>query len=172
MDIEKYISLVGVYGPIILNIISIILLWNRQIIMWSYILGSISSIIINLVLKTMIKDPRPELDTKLEKLEKLEKDNSKFLKANIYGMPSGHSQSVGFSCTFIYYALHNFNYFLTYFAISLVTMMQRFKYKEHTIPQIIIGFIIGIALAHTTFFIYKQFLVKELQEKKDDECII
>lgn len=166
MDISKYIDLVGVYGPIILNITSIILLWNRQLIMSAYTLGSILSIIINLVLKIMIKDPRPELDTKLEH------DNGKYLKANIYGMPSGHSQSVGFSCTFIYYSLHNFNYFLIYFAISLITMTQRFKYKQHTIPQIVIGFAIGIALAYTTFFIYKKQVAKNLQEKKDDGCII
>ena len=96
MDVIKYIDLVGFYGPIILNITSIILLWNQQIIMWSYILGSISSIIINLVLKIIIKDPRPEQDAKLLKLAV---DNGKYLNANKYGMPSGHSQSVGFSCT-------------------------------------------------------------------------
>ena len=169
MDVIKYIDLVGFYGPIILNITSIILLWNQQIIMWSYILGSISSIIINLVLKIIIKDPRPEQDAKLLKLAV---DNGKYLNANKYGMPSGHSQSVGFSCTFIYLVLHNFNYFLVYFAISLVTMIQRFKYKKHTIPQIVIGFIIGIILAYTTIFIYKKNVLKKLEEKKDDGCII
>ena len=163
----KYIDLVGFYGPIILNITSIILLWNKPI-MWVYIEGSIVSVIINSVLKIIIKEPRPDKNP----LFKLAIQNKRHLNPDIYGMPSGHSQSVGFSCAFIYLSLCNFNYFLGYLAISIITMTQRFTSKSHSILQIIIGFILGILIAYLTTVIYKQFLIKKLEKKKDDECYI
>ena len=56
--------------------------------------------------------------------------------------------------------------------LKVLDFLVRFKYKKHTIPQIVIGFIIGIILAYTTIFIYKKNVLKKLEEKKDDGCII
>ena len=169
MNNSKYLDYIGLFGPIILNIITIILLLNKHLFLWGYIVGSFVSIIANFILKLLFKDPRPEQDIKLFELA-IQK--GKRLSIDKYGMPSGHAQSVGFSCIFIYFTLYNFYFFLGYLGISIITMMQRYNYKNHTISQIIVGFIVGLILGYISITICKKLLKGKLTEKKDDECYL
>jgi dolichyldiphosphatase len=169
MKISKYLDYIGFFGPVILFITTIFLLLHKQVFLWGYIIANIINIIFNIILKNLIKDPRPEQDPRLFKSAI---ENGKHLSIDKYGMPSGHSQSVGFSCTFIYFALYNFYYFLGYFIISIITMLQRFNSKNHTISQIIVGFLLGSLLGYISISICREYLKGKLREKKDDDCYI
>ena len=100
------INLIGKYGPFILIVITLYLLRNRNNLFFYYIIGIFMNILLNLVLKGVILEPRPLQDHKLFNLAI--KNGKRFIFKNgiiphdICGMPSGHAQSALFSTTFIY----------------------------------------------------------------------
>jgi len=167
--IQNYIDYIGAFGPIILLVTSIILLINKNIFLYFYVGGIIINSILNFILKYIIKDPRPKED---KILIEIASNNGKRISIDKYGMPSGHSQSVGFSCMFIYLVCKNMYIIWFYLAISLNTMFQRFNYNSHTIPQIIIGFLIGLLMGYVTFILAKSMLRGKISSKKDDNCFL
>jgi membrane-associated phospholipid phosphatase len=94
----------------------------------------------HIILKHYINDPRP-------------KDSAAFLanekiRFNDNGMPSGHSQMTAYSLTFAY--LLSGKYFYESIALFFITIFQRYIYKNHTIPQLFVGGIIGLITAYLT----------------------
>jgi membrane-associated phospholipid phosphatase len=167
--VRNYLDYVGVIGPYILNILSIILLINKNIFLYFYIVGSIVNIILNFILKRLIKDPRPKEDIILFEIMS---NNGKRIDSDRFGMPSGHAQSIGFSCMFMYLVCKNMYILWGYLVISVITMFQRFKYSCHNISQIIIGFFIGMIMGYITFFFAKNMLKGKINSKKDDNCFL
>jgi membrane-associated phospholipid phosphatase len=98
--------------------------------------------------------------------------NGRRLGFDRFGMPSGHAQSVFFSTAFIYFALKNVKISLFYLLISLNTLYQRVKYKNHSIGQVIIGSLVGSVIGYAFFKYAKHILKKELKEKPDDNAPI
>lgn len=166
LDLIDYI---GSTGPYILIIISIFLLINKPIFLYFYIGGTIVNTIVNFILKELFKDPRPNENKEIIELLSY---NGKMVDINKYGMPSGHSQSVGFSSTFIYFVLKNIYILWGYLIISLITMFQRFQYNYHTLFQILIGFIVGIMIGYYFFACAKNMIKGEILSKKDDNCFL
>lgn len=166
---NSVLAYIGVFAPIILNIISVLLLFNKHVYLFFYIIGSVINIILNFILKMMIKDPRPNQDIILFNLGY---KHGKRFSIDKYGMPSGHSQIVGFSTSFICLVLQNNYIALFYFIISMITMFQRYEYKNHTFSQIIIGFCIGIIMGYIFYVIAGIFLKGNIQNKKDDNCFL
>lgn len=168
----KILDYIGLFGPLILMVFSFLLLLNKPLLLCVYVIGSGTNIVANLILKNMFKDPRPKEDILLLDLG-LTKD--KRAPLDRYGMPSGHAQSVGFSCSFIYFTLRNTSYlwfFFTYLLVSIITMFQRYKYKNHTFFQIVIGFIIGLFIGVTFAYFGKYYTKGSLKMKADDNCFI
>ena len=168
-SIRNYIDYIGVIGPIILIVTSIILLINKNIFLYFYVGGIIVNTILNLFLKYIIKDPRPKED---KILFEIASNNGKRISIDRYGMPSGHSQSVGFSCMFLYLVCKNMYITWFYLIISLNTMFQRFNYRSHTILQIVIGFLIGVVMGYLTFIFAKNMLKGKINSKNDDNCFL
>jgi membrane-associated phospholipid phosphatase len=83
-------------------------------------------------------------------------------------MPSGHSQSVLFSTTFIYLALRKNNIFYIYLIISLLTMLQRVTYNYHTILQVCVGASVGFAVGYLFYYLATQNITGQIREKIDD----
>jgi uncharacterized protein YneF (UPF0154 family) len=50
----------------------------------------------------------------------------------------------------------------------MITVYQRYIYKNHTIPQLIVGFIIGIASGILVYFIGYKTMKGVLKMKPDD----
>lgn len=71
-----------------------------------------------------------------------------------YGMPSGHSQTFAFVSTLIYLHLKNkqndnkYKYIFLIILTIVAMLMRVYIEKCHTIPQTLIGAIIGIILAN------------------------
>ena len=89
-----------------------------------------------------------------------------------YGMPSLHAQSVGYSYAFILFTIHNIYVVWGYLIISLITMMQRYAYKNHTFFQIVIGNIIGVIVGTLCYMLSSKFIQGKINQKEDDFCFI
>jgi membrane-associated phospholipid phosphatase len=70
-----------------------------------------------------------------------------------YGTPSGHSQIVAFIAAFYYFynkdtEVYSKTTFSILTLIALFTMTTRYTSSKHSIPQILLGGTIGIAIAY------------------------
>ena len=87
-----------------------------------------------------------------------------------YGMPSGHAQSVFFSTSFLFFALKNKYVSLVYLIVSLNSMYQRVKYKNHTVSQVVCGAIIGSICGYLFYLSAMSKLSGPLKLKMDDNA--
>jgi membrane-associated phospholipid phosphatase len=162
---------VGRFGPVILIFLSMFLLWNKNNLFFFYTVGLFIDAILNIVLKGIIKHPRPCEEPKAFNLALTHGRRFLFkdgIPYDIFGMPSGHSQSSLFSTMFIYLSLKNTKITLIYLFISLITMAQRVVFNQHTIIQCIVGGIVGSAFAFIMFHLSGQKMKGMLTEKRDD----
>ena len=162
---------IGSYGPLILLLFSIFLLRNKSNLLFYYILFFGISIILNVVLKGLIQQQRPCIDR--ETFQLMMRNKERYIKKNgvpydIFGMPSGHSQSVVFSTIFIYLSLRDFNILLFYILISLITLFQRVINNHHTILQVVLGSFVGIVLGYIGYIMARINIEGKKTSKKDD----
>lgn len=149
----KVLDYIGYYGPEILLLLSIYSFYGKYNHLVIYLTGFAVNQVINIILKLLVKQPRPEED---KKMFNLLVHHDKRISFDKYGMPSGHSQSVWYSTTFIYLALKNNIVTSIYLLISIITMIQRVEYKAHSIPQVIVGMLIGITVGYLFYtFVHK-----------------
>jgi len=161
----------GQYGPVILIIYSCYLLWDKSNLFFYYIVGIFINAILNLIIKGIIQEPRPSEDLKTFELSL--KNGRRFLfkdgiPHDIFGMPSGHTQSSLFSTIFIFLSLKNLNILRVYLLISFIIMAQRVAFKHHTIPQVIVGAIVGGLFGYFMFYMAQNKLMGIIREKIDD----
>ena len=162
---------VGGYGPIILNFLSIYLLWDKNNLLFYYIIGIFVNAILNLVLKGIFQQPRPSED--YDKFNLALKHGKRFIFKNgvpfdVFGMPSGHAQSCLYSTVFIYLALQKTNILYLYLFFSLLTIIQRVVYNHHTVFQVIVGAFVGVAFGYFVFSLAEKKIKNRIREKPDD----
>ena len=112
-DLLKYI---GLYAPIILFFLTLILLRNKVNFLQFFVAGFILNNILNILLKLLFKHPRPSNDIKTLEIAV---NNGVRIGFDKFGMPSGHAQNCGFCLTFIFLTLHNPFYTFLYHFIKL-----------------------------------------------------
>ena len=162
----------GSFGPIILIFLSMYLLWKKNNLFFYYTVGVFIDNIFNLILKGMFLQPRPGIDQKSFDLAL--KHGKRFIfkdgmPYDIFGMPSGHSQSSLFSTVFIYLSLRNNDITYTYLAISLLTMIQRVTYNHHSILQVCVGASIGCLTGYLFYYLASEKVKGQIREKPDDD---
>lgn len=170
-SIANIINNVGKFGPVLLFMPSVFLLWNKKILLNYYVLGYFSNIVFNMILKGIFKEPRPFENPKLFQLalkKRMEDGNMSLIDMNIFGMPSGHAQMVFYSTMYIHFALKNFYITTCYFIISFITMYQRVNTNMHTILQVIAGAIVGIFFSYGVFYFSQKNISGNIRSKKDD----
>lgn len=156
-QIKNAIFVVGYNGPIILVVLSTWLFRHTPTTLFFYYLGNVANIFINLILKNLIKEPRPDEDS--SKLEWLSSQNKKRFDWDKYGMPSGHAQLMFFSVVYVYNSLRDMCWTTIYLIIACITIIQRLSYKNHTIQQLLVGSIIGSLAGHELYNILHQFRI-------------
>ena len=169
--IYKLFEEFGKFGPFFLIFLSMYLLWNKNNLFFFYTIGLFIDAILNIVLKGIIQQPRPNVDPKTFNLALTHGRRILFkdgIPYDIFGMPSGHSQSSLFSTTFIYLALKNTRLSFMYLLSSLIIMAQRVEFNQHTILQCIIGAIIGAIFSYIMFYLSGQKIKGPITEKLDD----
>ena len=157
---RNIIDKIGFFGPVIIFLISIYNLWNQQKYLISYLVFSFCNTIVNKILKVIIQQKRPNGSIKImdESYEGIEN----------YGMPSGHAQTCAYNLAFVTLVLNNAFITGLYLVITFISMYQRHKYGNHTILQLIIGFIVGIIFGYLVFFAGNKWLKGNLMMKLDD----
>ena len=171
--INHYFEQFCIFAPIILFFSSIFLLYGKNILLGYYIFGYFFTIISNLILKAIIKQPRPDQEPLLFNILV---NYDKHIGLDKYGMPSGHSQSVMFSLFFIYFSFKShkklWQIMLFYIIITFTTIFQRVQSNEHSIIQVIIGSIIGAFIGYLIFIIASSRLNGGLKYKADDYALM
>ena len=169
---KLFIQNFGKTGPLVLFVYSLYLLWNKSNLLYYYICGIFFNAILNIVLKGLIKEPRPSEDPKLFNIALKHSLRFKFINGyphDIFGMPSGHAQSTFFSTIYIYLALKDVKISIIYLIISLLTMYQRVLFKDHTVLQVLAGALVGILFGGFIYIMARQNIMGKLRAKKDDD---
>ena len=169
---DKVFTKLGSFGPIILYIAASYLLWKKNTSFYYYQVGFFTCAILNLVLKGIFKQPRPSEDPKEFNLAI--KNGHRFIFKNgiphdIFGMPSGHTQSIFFSIIFVYLALKDKKtIIIVYLFIGLITIFQRVLFKQHTVLQVVAGAMVGVLFGGFIYYMAQQKIIGKLRFKKDD----
>jgi membrane-associated phospholipid phosphatase len=148
---EKILDNIGFYGPLINFIITAVNIWKQPIYLVGYIVTSFINVIINRVLKMTIKQERPSHGKKLVAWEH-------YTGAEHYGMPSLHAQSVFFSMTYLYLVKRSVFWTLVESFVASMTFYQRWKYRNHTLEQLVVGSALGSTVAYISHMIIHQYL--------------
>lgn len=137
-----------------------------------YSLGSLICILVNIILKTLIKEPRPKED---EADFNFLIQNNKRVSYDKFGMPSGHSQFMFFTLVFMAYVMHGYKYYwwlMTCFTLLTInTVLQRIRSNNHTVKQVVVGSIIGIIFGIGTYYVTKSKLKGKMSPKEDDNAL-
>ena len=120
MDILLFGNYIGLYAPIILFILSILILRNKTIFLKFFVAGFILNTILNILLKLIIKEPRPLHDKKALEIGVV---NGARIGFDKFGMPSGHAQICGFCLTFITLTLSNYPFWIIT-TFSIITVLE------------------------------------------------
>lgn len=99
----------------------------------------------HIILKDYINDPRPADSIRFLASEHFNKRSN--------GMPSGHAQQTAFSLTLAY--LLTGEAFYESWLLFGITVLQRYVYKNHTIPQLFAGGVLGLCLGYAVFYSFK-----------------
>lgn len=127
---------IGFYGPVILFMTNFYYLFDKRLYLLIYLIGSITNITINEVLKIIIREPRPNGQIHFV-------DSQQLHGPHLYGMPSAHTQSCIFSACYIYLVTGYHYIFIFSLFISAITFYQRWKFNRHSINQLAVGSLIG-----------------------------
>jgi membrane-associated phospholipid phosphatase len=101
---------------------------------------------INKKLKNIIKEPRPSKPVKFL-------DTDKFNKKK-YGNPSGHTQLLFFSFMYAYLVIGKLTkLFMFSIFICIITIYQRYTFRNHTPKQLLYGAIVGLIMAYVSYSI-------------------
>ena len=165
MNPYLFIDYIGLYAPILLFILSLWLLRNMKTYLFFFLVGFIFNNGLNILLKLLIQQPRPTNDQKAIEIGVV---NGARIGFDKFGMPSGHAQNGGFCLSFITMALNNPSITTLYSVISFISLVQRYMYNNHSILQLIIGFIIGLLFGYMTYIIGNKYIVGNMVMKKDD----
>lgn len=146
VDTFDFIYAVGYFGDLLAGLVSIFILLGNWGYLASYLILFLLDVFINKLLKNAIKQLRPPNPIKF-----LNKD--RFVKSKRpFGMPSGHSENVFFSLTFIYLFFHRINAWIILLGvIGIITMYQRYTFHNHTITQLIMGAIVGSVFGYLAY---------------------
>ena len=127
---------IGFYGPIITFMTTFYFLLDKRLYLLVFIVGSITNMGLNEILKLAIREPRP--DGQIQFI-----DSHQLHGPHLYGMPSAHTQTCFFSLVYLYLTREYTYVLLLSLFISIITFYQRWKYNRHTIKQLLIGSLIG-----------------------------
>jgi membrane-associated phospholipid phosphatase len=112
---------------------------------------------LNSFLKLLFKQPRPDENMKLFRLEMNRRDYIDWSEYKRFGMPSGHAEETAYSLIYIILTLQNTKITVLFLIITLFTIFQRVYTKRHTVMQVSVGAIIGLIMGYLFYYLaYKK----------------
>lgn len=151
---------IGFFGPFIVMFINIYNLLSQPYYLIGYLVSLLMNSGVNKILKGILKEPRPAESMDITNLEV---HNG----ADIYGMPSGHSQSVSFSTIYMYLVQKSTWLLLFNTIILVLTILQRWNYRKHTMGQLLIGSIVGVLVGCISYLTIKKIIETPAMNKRE-----
>lgn len=147
--ISMFFYAIGFFSEVIIIGLSIFLLYTNIYSIVFYLIGIIGSFTINQVLKQLIQEKRPPSPMKFLNSDKFEN------KTMVYGMPSGHSQHLFFSIFYLYLSIKDFYPWILLISssIGIMTIAERWYFRNHTFKQLMVGAMVGSMFAFVTVYI-------------------
>ena len=141
--IDKSLKKLGLFMPMLSLTVAVLFVIYKKDNFSCLIIFYILNLMLNQTLKHWIKEPRP-----------IDANHNAVIKSDSYGMPSGHAQMAAFVTTFFLLYAKEYKYvFGTIFtAITFATLYQRYKYRAHSLFQIVVGALIGIFMGFTSSY--------------------
>jgi len=166
----------GEYGPYLMGVMSLPVLWKKQFLLNYSLVGLCLNIILNSILKFIFKGKRPDWkpDWKRENPEecwiafKKRTDFIDSVQRDPFGMPSGHSQNASYLAGIMYFAFGIKPITMLFVLYTFGIMYQRVKTRMHTIPQVIAGAITGVVVAACVYYSCRNGLIGQVMHKLDD----
>jgi membrane-associated phospholipid phosphatase len=152
----KIIDTIGFFGPHIILLIGIIILWKLNQYFYGYVLFFIINTFINKFIKLVVRQPRPKDGKNIMDFEKNVYDG-----VEEYGMPSGHAQSCFYSMSYLYLVKENSIWLIINLFITNLTIYQRWSYHRHTAQQLMVGSIVGIIVGWTSVIFINKYLTTQ-----------
>ena len=148
-----FLDTLGFYGPWICMICVIVALWKRPAFVVLYVVFFWLNQLLNPLLKLTFREERPSNPIPFS-------NHERYKGAHFYGMPSGHAESVGFSFVFLL-LLEGYRSWWLYVVgmIMMVTCIQRWKYRRHTVEQIIAGLFFGGMFAWIVLYLFDDYMI-------------
>jgi len=168
MNISLIRDYIGLLAPIILFFLTLLFLRNNINYLIFFVFGTVLNNLLNILLKFIIKEPRPSKDKTIIEICVANGERISFDK---YGMPSGHAQNCGFVLAYTIPILEN-PILIGFFAIiSFVSLFQRYLYNNHTILQLTFGLVIGIVVGYACYFAASKYIHGQMNPKPDDNYV-
>lgn len=147
MDI---LDILGYYGPNILILGNIWFLRYRLFHVFLFLVYTCIALFIVIQMKVMIKEPRPYGYHSYHNHEWMAL-YATYNGVEQYGMPSGHSALVFFSLFYLWWMKPMPWYMIFGLFISGLTVAQRYKYRKHSISQLVVGALLGVGLSYVAY---------------------
>ena len=166
------LDFVGIWTSFILCILSVWMIQKRSVYFYYYIGGFIFNMVLNAILKSIWKQPRPDSDVSWLKI--METDGRP-VDAHMYGMPSGHAQESFFSLAFVYGMTQNKTkhrekkLVWIFAALCALTVCQRVLTRRHTLLQVTVGALLGWGIGYGLYILATHQLKGDENEKPDDD---
>ena len=167
MELYLLRDYIGLFGPVILFILSLFLLRNNKKYLYFFFYGFILNNILNVILKVAIKEPRP---TSQQKAIEIGIANGARISFDKFGMPSGHAQNCAYCLAFINMVLNDPFITAIYIVFTFNTLFQRYLYNNHTILQLVVGTFIGLFVGYIIYTIANKNIMGNIKMKKDDNA--
>ena len=160
---------IGLYAPRILGILSLFLLRNKFNYLTIYIAGYCFNYILNILLKLLLKEPRPKKTKRVLEIAIANDYGVDYeYEYEKFGMPSGHAQICAYSLAFITLVLNDPLISSIYLFITCLTLFQRYKYLDHSILQLVVGFCVGLSIGYMFYLIGNRFIKGNIKMRPDD----
>jgi len=174
MILENIVDRIAYKGPLIITIITILQLIHQHQYLMSFIIFNFINKKLNEFLKICFREPRPERINLVNENQKYSIINLFHKKtgtpqvnsAHIYGMPSGHAQSGGYALGFLWFVKRLNPVFMLACFLYVMTLLQRWFTKRHTILQLFVGFCVGFGFSGLVYYGTKQFLYSFVLESR------
>jgi len=150
--LEKRVTIldfIGFNGPLILSGIACVLMFKKTGVLLTYFVFLGVSLFLSKLAKQFIKEPRPT-----RPLAYFTNESYLYSNEEKYGMPSAHATLAAFSVAYFYLFLRKWTdpVFIVSVIIWALTLYQRWKYRRHTILQLIAGTVLGLTVGAIGYF--------------------
>jgi membrane-associated phospholipid phosphatase len=151
-DYINFLDSIGYFGNNFSFVITCLLIYKHIPFLVSYLIFVyFFNTKINVLLKSYFNERRPKNPIKF-----LDEDH--FNETNL-GMPSGHTQIASFSILYAYLVTKQiYPWISLMIVICIIIFVERYTHNNHSITQLVVGYIIGSILALIVFYFTKWFI--------------